>query len=170
MKKLFLALTVLALSLCLATAAVAAGPKSACFKIGGYATTLHLTFKSLGTLKTSAGNVKFYSVFGEVVDGDASFLLSGTAHIQPGTSIVHFSVEGFTDKAGHYSSSQLEGFWDTSLASTPFPQNVGTINWRFFYGGATGYNNGTAYTLNSADCSLGALPYDEPSLLSTVNK
>jgi hypothetical protein len=153
MKRLFIVFMVLVLSLSLTGAALAAGPKAACFQFG-FSDTIHLTFKALGTSKTSAGNVKMYAVHGESTAFTYSVPLVGTAHIQPGTTIVHFSVAGQTLVGLDMLTFQFEGFWNTAVSSLPFPQNVGTVNWVIFIGGGAIVNSGDNVPLTSADCLI----------------
>jgi hypothetical protein len=165
MKRLFIFFMVLALSMSLTGAALAAGPKAACFQLGAFSDVIHLTFKALGTMKTSAGKVKVYAVNGEDASGGSSVPLVGTAHIQSGTTIVHFSVAGQTDSGGGMLTYQFEGFWDTAVSSLPFPQFVGTMNFRVFFGGGALINSGNGLGLFSADCTAPpAFPYDGKAL------
>jgi hypothetical protein len=166
MKRLFIVFMVLALSLSLTGAALAAGPKPACFQFG-FSDTIHLIFKAMGTAKTSAGNVKMYAVHGESTTATYSVPLAGTAHIQPGTGIVHFSVAGQTLVGLDMLTFQFEGFWDTAVSSLPFPQNVGTVSWVIFVGGGAIINSNDNVPLTSADCLIDpAFAYGESAVLT----
>jgi hypothetical protein len=151
MKRWAIIVMALSLSLVLAGAAFAAGPKKVCFQYGAFTDVVHLIFKSMGTVKTSAGTVKIYAVHGEHHAGALySFPVTGTAHVS-GTT-VHWNTSGTYMLGGELYTYVEECTWDMSDLVNP----VGTSNYRFI-SDAVGGNASVA--LNAVDCEGSAIPY-----------
>jgi hypothetical protein len=92
MKKLLLGVTMFALVL-FASSAMAAGPKvpkSLCFTYSsGY--SQNLVLKSIGTVSTSGGKVKMYTVIGNSFSGYDS-PIHGSGYVVPGTTTFHATL------------------------------------------------------------------------------
>jgi hypothetical protein len=156
MKRWAIIVMVLALSLVLAGTAFAAGPKKVCFQYGAFTDVVHLIFKSMGTVKTSAGTVKIYAVHGEHHAGALySFPVTGTAHVS-GTT-VHWNTTGTFFTLGELITWQEEGFWDMADLTNP----VGSVSYRLITD-IVGANASVA--LNAVDCEGSAIPYSAEDL------
>lgn len=163
MKRMLMYVMVVALLLFFSGAAYPAGlPSQACFQLSTFIDVQHLRFKSMGNVKTSAGNVKMYAVHGEhSAEGAYSIPVAGTAHLN-GTA-VHFSLSGaYNDGVNLYSFS-AECFYDFAD-----PANAGNlVFYRFFT--STGDTGAGSATLTSVDCQQSLIPYDATAGLLPAN-
>jgi hypothetical protein len=154
MKRTFLILMALVLSLALASTALAASttnpPKTLCFACNGTFLKLSLVTKTAGTVQTTDGKVKFYALHGEASGNNGSFPLSGTGHVQGG--IFHFSVSGsmkYTDDVLY--NLLLEGKWDLA---------TGTGTYMFYSVQSDGTSSTFSGTLGAIDCGTNiTIPY-----------
>jgi hypothetical protein len=150
MKKLLLGITILAFVV-IASSAMAAGlkpPKALCLDWVSYADYHELVIKSMGTVQTTGGPVKMYTISGYVY-GIASHPVQGSGYVTPGTSTFHATYNG----QGTYLGNTLrtfELFFDLGT-------NSGTINGRYLYGNATEYSS-TANGVVSTNCAALPIP------------
>ena len=160
MKKLVLILTVMALSLCLASAALAAGaaaPKELCLHLDTTAVDMMLSIKLNGTVKGSVGPIKFYAIHGEANGNSAGWPIAGTGHIQNG--IFHFSVTGSMKWVpnGDYQRISMEGKWNLATGT-------GTYKMQVFSGAILDVTYDT--TLSAKDCAILNTEYNAKAPLS----
>jgi hypothetical protein len=108
---------VLALSLVLAGGAWAAAfpPKTLCFTTDYYGDQATFYIKSVGSVATADGTLKYYTINGEyVLSGWGSVPMAGTGHVDPNTGAFHYSVTGaFFDGYDIYSFA-FEDYLDPS--------------------------------------------------------
>ena len=127
MKKLVLGITVLAIIL-FASSSMAAGPKvpkylclQHSYNTGWYT---HLAFKSIGSVPTSGGNVKMYTLSGFAFV-NYSGPVHGSGYIAPGTTILHATYSGQGNTVSHRMKS-YELFYDIA-------NNSGTLYFTFYH-------------------------------------
>jgi hypothetical protein len=162
MKRLFMVLTVLALSLCLATAALARGvavPKNLCLLMNdGYDGHLVLIIKSMGAVNTKDGVVKYYSVLGEQFYAGStlrSVPMSGTGHVNSSGSF-HFSINGTALNDG----SGQDGFTYSVFIEGKYglTSSTGTYSMQWFAQNAPDHFTGVG-NFTPTDCKNEVIPY-----------
>jgi hypothetical protein len=89
-----------------AMAAAPAVPKNLCLDWMSFADVTQLLIKSQGTIKTSDGTVKMFSIFGHAFNG-ARLPIAGNGYVVPGTTTFHGT---FTGNFGSANSSV--GNWE----------------------------------------------------------
>ena len=161
MKKTLLILMALALSLCLAAPALAAGaaaPKQLCLHLDTTSSVdIILSIKLNGTVKGSAGPIKFYAIHGEANGNSAGWPIAGTGHIQNG--IFHFSVTGSMKWPPNddYQRISMEGKWNLATGT-------GTYTMQVFSGSIVDATFDS--TLSAKDCAILNTEYNANAPLS----
>jgi len=99
MKKLFLGIAILSFIVFTTTAMAAAPkvPKNLCYTYSTGYYHHQLLLKPMGTVPTSNGNVKMYTIIGNDFSGGDN-PIHGTGYVEPGTTIFHATLNwlGFT--------------------------------------------------------------------------
>ncbi len=149
MKRVMILAIVLAMVLCLAGTALAAEPKpptQLCLKMHQWGDNFVLLNKSMGTVKTSEGPVKFYAIHGEQYWPGYSLAVSGTGHVKGG--VYHFSVSGSYLSGGTEYTYLTEMKWNLTTLT-------GTYSTRLMRSdGTSSLYTGTLDQLVCTDCTI----------------
>jgi hypothetical protein len=89
-------------------------PANLCLDWAGFSDVSQLLIKSQGTLKTSDGPVKMYSIFGHDYNG-GRLPVSGNGYIVPGTTTFHATFAGNFRSGGSSYVGNWELFYDLVL-------------------------------------------------------
>jgi hypothetical protein len=152
MKKLILGITVLALIL-FASSSMAAGPKvpkNLCLRhVTNTSHYDHLAFKSIGSVPSSGGTVKMYTINGFAYV-NYSGPVHGTGYVTPGTTILHATYSG-QGNSSTYRQKSLELFYDLVT-------NTGTLYYTYFTADGSGGTLLGSEGVVQSDCTTSSIP------------